>query len=587
MVREIGKYKIGEIIGEGAFGKVKYGVNKETGERVAIKIISKAKLAKQNMEKQTKKEILIMKRINHPNIVKLIDVYQTKTKLYLVMELVTGGELFEKIAQEGKLSEDQSRRYFQQLIDAVEYMHNIGVCHRDLKPENMLIDEDDCVHISDFGLSAVIFQDSTPPPPMTASPNQVGTALSEHVVDTVQSDNPNAGSGTSPDSGAGTVASTMSSVSPSKSKTPSSSPSPSPPLSSSPVSISPASGSPPSSFSSSALTPTQRGVRLHAPCGTPHYSAPELLQPAHILLTQGYLGPPVDVWSAGVILFVMNAGYFPFHGKTTEILYKKIRSASYKCPIWFSAPLQDLLSKIFVVDPTKRITVGGIKKHPWFLVNYKQVSSPPLPDLRDLDPEAHEAYFREMEISNPQEEALSDDEHYSPPRANAFALINMSGAFSLSKMVAKNYLESITPQQLSEKNTTATTGSSEEPSGPTSQRFSPRPETTTSTSTSTSARANVRRNTNFSSEAPPDVIMKRLIEILTRLPLAMKVHRRLFKIDIIGRTGSGLLCCTLQIYRLAPDLHMVDMRKCKGDDHEFWRLYRSIYKQCKSLLKKN
>jgi len=73
----------------------------------------------------------------------------------------------------------------------------------------------------------------------------------------------------------------------------------------------------------------------------------------------------------------------------------------------------------------------------------------------------------------------------------------------------------------------------------------------------------VRRNTNFSSEAPPDVIMKRLIEILTRLPLAMKVHRRLFKIDIIGRTGSGLLCCTLQIYRLAPDLHMVDMRKCK------------------------
>jgi len=133
---------------------------------------------------------------------------------------------------------------------------------------------------------------------------------------------------------------------------------------------------------------------------------------------------------------------------------------------------------VFVLRPNSRYS------------NYKQVSSPPLPDLRDLDPEAHEAYFREMEISNPQEEALSDDEHYSPPRANAFALINMSGAFSLSKMVAKNYLESITPQQLSEKNTTATTGSSEEPSGPTSQRFSPRPETTTSTSTSTSARAN-------------------------------------------------------------------------------------------------
>jgi hypothetical protein len=82
-----------------------------------------------------------------------------------------------------------------------------------------------------------------------------------------------------------------------------------------------------------------------------------------------------------------------------------------------------------------------------------------------LDPEAHEAYFREMEISNPQEEALSDDEHHSPPRANAFALINMSGAFSLSKMVAKSYLETIAAQQLSEKNNTNTATSIVEDSG--------------------------------------------------------------------------------------------------------------------------
>jgi serine/threonine protein kinase len=296
---------------------VKYGVNKETGERVAIKIISKAKLAKQNMEKQTKKEILIMKRINHPNIVKLFDVYQTKTKLYLVMELVTGGELFEKIAQEGKLSEHQSRRYFQQLIDAIEYMHNIGVCHRDLKPENILIDEDDCVHISDFGLSAVIFQDSTPPPafPSTLSvlTNQTGTALSEAVNDDIIIQYESSSTNTS--------SVTTSNVSISKSKTSSPQLSPSQSVSSSPLSTSPSFGNSPSTSPSNnntmtistlpsppVLTPTQRGVRLHAPCGTPHYSAPEVLQPTYILVSQGYLGPPVDVWSAGVILFVMNAG---------------------------------------------------------------------------------------------------------------------------------------------------------------------------------------------------------------------------------------------------------------------------------------
>jgi serine/threonine protein kinase len=295
--------------------RVKYGINKETGERVAIKIISKAKLAKQNMEKQTKKEILIMKRINHPNIVKLFDVYQTKTKLYLIMELVTGGELFEKIAQEGKLSESQSRRYFQQLIDAIDYMHNIGVCHRDLKPENILIDEDDCIHISDFGLSAVIFQDSTPPLPtapstLTMLANQTGTALSESVNDLIQYESSSMNSSSS--------SVTTSNVSISKLKASSPSLSPSQSVSSSPLSTSPSLGNSPSTSpnntatispsSSTVLTPTQRGVRLHAPCGTPHYSAPEVLQPTYILASQGYLGPPVDVWSAGVILFVMNAG---------------------------------------------------------------------------------------------------------------------------------------------------------------------------------------------------------------------------------------------------------------------------------------
>lgn len=145
----------GRTLGEGSFGKVKFARNVETGEQVAIKILEKDTIIKQGMTQQINKEISIMKLIKHENIVNLYDVLASSSKIYIVLELVTGGELFYKLATEGRFMEDTARRYFQQLIMGLRYCHSKGICHRDLKPENILLSHDDVLKISDFGLSAL------------------------------------------------------------------------------------------------------------------------------------------------------------------------------------------------------------------------------------------------------------------------------------------------------------------------------------------------------------------------------------------------------------------------------------------------
>uniref|UniRef100_A0A7N0TMX4 Protein kinase domain-containing protein n=1 Tax=Kalanchoe fedtschenkoi TaxID=63787 RepID=A0A7N0TMX4_KALFE len=106
------------------------------------------------MVEQIKREISTMKLIKHPNVVKLYEVMASKTKMYIVLEFVDGGELFDTIAKHGRLKEEAARRYFQQLIDAVDYCHSRGVYHRDLKPENLLLDSYGSLKVSDLGLSA-------------------------------------------------------------------------------------------------------------------------------------------------------------------------------------------------------------------------------------------------------------------------------------------------------------------------------------------------------------------------------------------------------------------------------------------------
>ncbi|KAE8676545.1 CBL-interacting serine/threonine-protein kinase 24 [Hibiscus syriacus] len=151
VVRKVGKYEIGRTIGEGTFAKVKFAQNTETGESVAMKVLDRSIIIKHKMIDQIKREISIMKLLTHPYVVRLHEVIASRTKIYIILEFITGGELIHN----GRLSEAEDRRYFQQLIDGVEFCHSKGVYHRDLKPENLLLDSQGNLKISDFGLSAL------------------------------------------------------------------------------------------------------------------------------------------------------------------------------------------------------------------------------------------------------------------------------------------------------------------------------------------------------------------------------------------------------------------------------------------------
>ncbi|CAI9771127.1 unnamed protein product [Fraxinus pennsylvanica] len=151
----LGKYELGRTLGEGNFGKVKYAKNLDSGQSFAIKILEKDRILGHKITDQIKREIVSLKLLKHPNVVRLHEVLASKTKIYMVLEYVNGGELFNRIASKGKLSEVEGRKLFHQLIDGISYCHNNGIFHRDLKLENVLIDAKRNVKITDFGLSAL------------------------------------------------------------------------------------------------------------------------------------------------------------------------------------------------------------------------------------------------------------------------------------------------------------------------------------------------------------------------------------------------------------------------------------------------
>eukprot|EP01062_Namystynia_karyoxenos_P069775 TRINITY_DN65232_c0_g1_i1.p1 TRINITY_DN65232_c0_g1~~TRINITY_DN65232_c0_g1_i1.p1 ORF type:complete len:713 (+),score=170.42 TRINITY_DN65232_c0_g1_i1:119-2140(+) len=150
---KIGSYVIGETLGKGSFGKVKMASHETTGHKVAVKILNRQKIKTSQMDKKIRREIKILKLFRHPHIIRLYEVIETSTDILMVMEYVSGGELFDYIVQRGKLSESSSKRFFQQIVSGIEYCHYYQVVHRDLKPENLLLDGNQNVKIADFGLS--------------------------------------------------------------------------------------------------------------------------------------------------------------------------------------------------------------------------------------------------------------------------------------------------------------------------------------------------------------------------------------------------------------------------------------------------
>ncbi|XP_028769726.1 CBL-interacting serine/threonine-protein kinase 12-like [Neltuma alba] len=337
----LGRYEVGKLLGHGTFAKVYYARNIKTDEEVAIKIIDKEKILKGGLVAHIKREISILRRVRHPNIVQLFEVMATKTKIYFVMEYVRGGELFNKVAK-GRLKEGVARKYFQQLISAVEFCHARGVYHRDLKPENLLLDENGDLKVSDFGLST--------------------------VSDQIRQD----------------------------------------------------------------------GL-FHTFCGTPAYVAPE------VLARKGYDGAKVDLWSCGVILFVLMAGYLPFHDQNVMAMYKKIYRGVFRCPKWFSPELNLLWTRLLDTNPETRISIPDIMENKWFKKGFKQikfyfdddklctsVEDIDKLDLNKDDIDSISDYSVSESDSELEVKRRSNASLPRPASLNAFDIISFSAGFDLS-----------------------------------------------------------------------------------------------------------------------------------------------------------
>ncbi|KAK8845465.1 hypothetical protein IAR55_006178 [Kwoniella newhampshirensis] len=162
----IGQWRIGRTIGKGSSGRVKIAKHAITGKYAAIKIVPKGLILTSRMSMSEagaradkvllgiEREIVIMKLIDHPNVLNLYDVWETSSELYLIMEYVPGGELFDYLVKRGRLPVSEALHYFQQIIHAVDYCHRFNICHRDLKPENLLLDKDKNIKVADFGMAA-------------------------------------------------------------------------------------------------------------------------------------------------------------------------------------------------------------------------------------------------------------------------------------------------------------------------------------------------------------------------------------------------------------------------------------------------
>ncbi|XP_042440157.1 CBL-interacting protein kinase 23-like isoform X1 [Zingiber officinale] len=423
----VGKYELGRTLGVGTFAKVKFAKSVETGECVAIKILDKEKILRHKMVGQIKREISTMKLIRHPNVIRMYEVMASKTKIYIVMEFVTGGELFDKIARNGKLKEDEARKYFQQLINAVDYCHSKGVFHRDLKPENLLLDATGTLKITDFGLSAL--------------PQQV-----------------------------------------------------------------------------------HEDGKLYTTCGTPNYVAPEVVK------HKGYDGAKADLWSCGVILYILMAGFLPFEDSNLMSLYKKIFKADFSCPPWFSTSAKKLIQRILDPDPLTRITIQQVIENDWFKKDYQ----PPHFETADINLDDVDDIFNE---SRELSDMVVERREEKPVVMNAFELISKSQGFNLGTLFDKQM-------------------------------------------------GHVEREIRFTSKLPADEILSKIESAAKPLGFSVKKHNYKIKLEGEKPGRKGHLAIATEVFEVAPSLHMVELRKSKGDTFEFHKFYETITTGLQDIISK-
>jgi BR serine/threonine kinase len=153
----LGPYVLVRSLGAGTTGKVKLAINNDTKQRCAIKIIAKESFEQRpNLQSKVQREISLMQLVDHPHLLKLVDVLESPRHFYMVLEYAQNGELFEYLVSRGRLDESQAMRFFRQIVYGLEYLHSLGICHRDLKPENILLDEHLNIKIADFGFARFV-----------------------------------------------------------------------------------------------------------------------------------------------------------------------------------------------------------------------------------------------------------------------------------------------------------------------------------------------------------------------------------------------------------------------------------------------
>ncbi|KAJ3120043.1 Checkpoint kinase 2 [Nowakowskiella sp. JEL0407] len=275
-------YRIEEQLGKGKFGVVNLITNITTSIRYALKRIKINNPTQRN-------EIDILSRVKHSRVVELYEFFELNGVLYLIMEFMGGGELFDRITSIEKFSESDSKIILIQLILVIKYLHSLGISHRDLKPENVLLNSNDKydlkIKVTDFGLSKVVSE--------------------EEFLKTI--------------------------------------------------------------------------------VGTLSYCAPEVLAKSkNVTYTK-----KVDIWAAGVILYICLSGLHPFDHKNQEITKAKIQNGILDFPdgIWGNITMRakDLVKKMLVVNPQTRISAEGVLQHPFMMLNVEERLNPAVVDL--LDPQ--------------------------------------------------------------------------------------------------------------------------------------------------------------------------------------------------------
>ncbi|KAG0458785.1 hypothetical protein HPP92_021913 [Vanilla planifolia] len=259
---------------------------------------------------------------------------------------------------------------------------------------------------------------------------------------------------------------------------------------------------------------------LHTACGTPNYVAPEVLN------DKGYDGAASDIWSCGVILFVLMAGYLPFDEQSLMDLYKKISKADFSCPSWFSSGAKKLIRRILDPNHHLRITIPEMLEDEWFKKGYMP---PNFESTEEVSLDDVNSVF------NDSQEHLVTEKKEKPESMNAFSLISKSEGFNLGNLFEKQA-------------------------------------------------GTVKRETSFTSRCSPSEIMSKIEE--TAKPLGFNVHKNNYKMKLKGdKTGrKGYLSVATEVFEVAPSLHMVELRKIGGDTLEYHKFYKNFSTGLKDVV---